>query len=77
MEGSQSRSLMQELKQRQSKMFLTVCFPGQELTYLSFINQVNLPRNGTTHSGLGPYTSINNKKLSTDMPLGQPGRDIL
>jgi len=41
---------------------------------VSYTAQTQLPRNGTTHSGLGAHTLINNKEIAPHRPTGQCNR---
>lgn len=46
------------------------------LDLLSFALQDHLPRSGTTHSGVGPSTTIvNQENALTDLPTGQSDGD--
>lgn len=47
--------------------------PHDSLSLLSYTTQDHLPRDGTTHGGLGPSTSTVNQKKNapTDLPMGQ------
>lgn len=53
---------------------LLTCSQAHELSYFCYIAQTYLPRNDTTHSGLGPLAAISNQEYATtDMPAGQSG----
>lgn len=41
-------------------MWLIVLLPGSSSASFLYLGQAHLPRHGTTHSGLGPSTSISN-----------------
>lgn len=53
------------------------CFSRLECM-LSYTLQDSLPRDGTTHSGLNPSTSIiNQENVPEDLPTGQTDEEIL
>lgn len=51
----------QKEKQRSGRMLLTDCIT----------TQAHLPKDGTTHSGLGPPTPVSNQEYAPDIPRGQ------
>jgi hypothetical protein len=56
-EGSQGRNSRQELNtEAMEECYLLACF-RLTLIYLSYTAQAHMPRDGTTHSGLGPPIS--------------------